>query len=111
MIADIWNPSKDIILDDAAFEKASKDLSELSVELDDLRKSIEDKLGVLKTGFDTPAGRKFIQSCEENLLTPIDQQKLALEHISSNLSQAKDKYAAVFSEYETLNNTLRSFQA
>lgn len=108
---DIWNPSKDIILDDAAFEKAGQDFADLSTQLESLRTDIEALLTTLKSGFDTPAGRKFIQSCEENLLTPLDQQKIVLEHISSTLSQAKDQYAAVFTEYEKLNNNIRSYQA
>jgi len=102
--------SKDIVLDEAAFEKAINDFSELSVKLQVLRSDIEELLGVLKGGFDTPAGRKFISSCENNLLEPLDRQKLVIEHISSTLSDVKGAYSTVFTEYANLNKTINSFK-
>lgn len=85
--------SKDIVLDEAAFDKAINDFTDLAEELKGLRTDIEELLGVLKEGFDTPAGRKFINSCEKNLLEPLERQKLVIEHISSTLTDVKGSYS------------------
>ena len=98
------NNMNDVVLDDAAFEKAIADFSDLAAQLQSLRDDIVDLLDVLKKGFDTPAGRKFIRSCEDNLLQPLDKQKLGIDHIST-------AYATVFTEYGTLNTTIQSYQA
>lgn len=102
--------SKDIVLDEAAFDKAINDFAELAGKLQSLRTDVEDLLGVLKGGFDTPAGRKFISSCESNLLEPLDRQKLVIEHISSTLTDVKGSYSTVFAEYANLNAAIKSYQ-
>ena len=94
--------SEDIVLDEAAFEQAVKEFAELGGQLKQLRSDIENMLTELKAGFDTPAGRKFISSCEKNLFEPLDAQKLVLDHISDSLSQSKQAYESVFREYEAL---------
>ena len=103
--------TNDIILDDAAFDKAIADFANLAVQLQSLRDDVESLLGELKIGFDTPAGRKFIKSCENNLLLPLDRQKLVIDHISSTLSEVKGSYSTVFTEYENLNTAIQSYQA
>lgn len=110
-----WNvlslgETDDILLDDAAFNKAISDFSDLAVQLQSLRDDVENLLEVLKSGFDTPAGRKFVNSCENNLLEPLDRQKLVIDHISSTLNDVKGEYSTVFTEYESLNSTIRSYQ-
>ena len=105
------NNMNDVVLDDAAFEKAIADFSDLAVQLQSLRDDIVDLLDVLKKGFDTPAGRKIIRSCEDNLLQPLDKQKLVIDHISTTLNDVKTAYATVFTEYGTLNTTIQSYQA
>lgn len=102
--------SKDIVLDESAFDKAINDFADLAVQLQGLRTDIEELLGVLKGGFDTPAGRKFINSCESNLLDPLDRQKLVIEHISSTLTEVKGSYSTVFTEYGNLNAAIQSYQ-
>ena len=101
----------DIVLDEAAFNKAISEFASLANELQALRRDIENMLATLKTGFDTPAGRKFVKSCESNLLEPLDRQKLVLDHISETLKEAKGEYSSVFTEYETLNSTIKSYQS
>ena len=59
-------------------------------------------LNDFKTGFDTPAGKKFYNSCASGLLTPINQQVIVIEHIADNLMQAKNIYAPVFDGYRDL---------
>lgn len=93
---------KDIVLDEAAFQTAIEEFAALSDQLQQLRNEVEDMLNALKAGFDTPAGRKFINSCEQNLYKPLDDQKLVLDHISTTLLESKQKYDSVFREYEAL---------
>ena len=94
--------SEDIILDEEAFDQAIKDFAELGEQLQQLRVDIESMLATLKAGFETPAGRKFISSCEKNLFEPLDAQKLVLDHISETLSESRQAYESVFREYESL---------
>lgn len=93
---------EDIVLDQEAFDKAISDFAALGVQLNKLRSDIEEMLNELKAGFDTPAGAKLINSCEENLFKPLDDQKLVLDHISKSLSDSKRLYESVFNEYESL---------
>ncbi len=93
---------KDLLLDEEAFDKAVQQFADLGSRLQQLRTDIEEMLMHLKVGFDTPAGRKFLSSCEKNLLTPLDDQKLVLDHISTTLLESKQAYTAVFQEYENL---------
>lgn len=100
--------SQDIVLDEEAFDKAIEDFASLSEQLKQLRTEIEDALNGLKNGFNTPAGVKFINSCEKNLYEPLDAQKLVLDHISSTLAESKQAYSSVFAEYEDLKNAINS---
>lgn len=99
---------QDIVLDEEAFDKAIEDFATLSEQLKELRTEIEEVLNGLKGGFNTPAGVRFINSCEKNLYEPLDAQKLVLDHISSTLSESKQAYSSVFSEYESLKNTINN---
>lgn len=97
---------KDIILDEAAFTQAADDFRTLSGQLQELRGKIEDMMETLKAGFDTPAGVKFINSCEANLFTPLDAQKLVIDHISETLLLSKQSYDSVFQQYESLQSAI-----
>lgn len=94
--------SDHILLDEEAFNTAISEFSELGDNLKKLKGAIEDMLSTLKAGFNTPAGTKFIQACESNLIRPLDAQKLVLEHISTTLGESKQAYRSVFREYEAL---------
>ena len=98
---------QDIVLDEEAFQQAIQDFNGLNKQLQQLRNDIEEMLDDLKTGFDTPAGRQFIASCRDNLLKPLDDQKLVLDHISETLEQSERAYRPVFDEYEALNNAIK----
>ena len=98
--------SEDIVLDEEAFDKAIEDFSALSDKLQRLRLEVEDMISAVCVGFDTPAGAKFIKSCEKNLFQPLDAQKVVLEHISSTLRESKQAYETVFREYEELQSTI-----
>ena len=98
----------DILLDESAFQKATADFAALGTRLQNLRTKIEEMLNTLKEGFDTPAGTKFINSCKNNLLSPLNDQKLVLDHIAENLAIAKQSYVAVFTEYQQLNASINA---
>ncbi len=100
--------SDDIVLDEEAFNTAISEFSDLSAKLQRLREEIEDMLNTLKSGFDTPAGAKFINACESNLFKPLDAQKLVIEHISSTLAESKQAYESVFREYEALQAAINN---
>ena len=102
---------EDIVLDEAAFNTAISDFAALGEQLQQLRTDIEEMLNILKTGFDTPAGAKFISSCEKNLFQPLDAQKIVLDHISKSLSESKRAYESVFREYEALQATINQFNS
>lgn len=97
---------EDIVLDEDAFQHASDDFLALATQLQDLRTKIEEMLNTLKEGFNTPAGVKFINSCEKNLFAPLDAQKLVIEHISETLLLSKQSYDSVFREYEALQSMI-----
>ncbi len=99
----------DIILDEAAFQNAAQRLEELSIRLQNLDNDIEDMLTTLQKGFDTAAGRKFVESCRQNLNQPMKDQKLVLDHISQTLAEVRAKYAVVFSEYQALNAAVKAY--
>jgi DNA repair ATPase RecN len=101
--------TKDIVLVEEAFEKASQNLDELAREVRSLHDDILKALGELQTGFDTPAGRKFIESSKNGLLEQLKKQETAVSNYSSKLSAARQKYATVFSDYNELNKTLSSY--
>lgn len=104
----MFSLAKNIVLDEEAFNRAVNEFANLAQKIQALRKEIEDMLNILKSGFDTPAGHKFIQSCQSNLLEPIDKQQKAVEHISDTLLKCRTEYASVFGEYSDLVQLINS---
>lgn len=102
--------AKDILLDDEKFKKASEQFAALADDMSKLRQDIDNLLKELESGFDTPAGRKFIKSCKSGLLQPMDDQAAVIKHVSDNLVQARAKYESVFIEFEALNNAIKNQQ-
>ncbi len=100
---------KDITIDEEAFSKASADLVKLSGDIKNLSNKINNLLETLSKGFETPCGAKFYNSCEANLLRPLNDQKLVLNHISQVLNTSKSKYQSVFDEYRNLNSSIASY--
>ena len=99
---------RDILLDEEAFTTAASEFEQLAGKIESLRREIEEMLNGLKTGFDTPAGRKFVQSCESTLLDPLEKQRIVVEHISQNLGTAKSMYQSVFDEYREVAQLMNS---
>ena len=91
-----------IIIDEEAFDTAISEFNELSNKLKKLRDEVESMMDVLKDGFNTPAGVKFINACEANLYKPLNEQKLVIDHISTTLKESKQAYQSVFNEYDLL---------
>lgn len=101
------NPiEEDVVLDESAFAKAAEDFENLSNQLESLSRDVEEMLSCLKEGFDTPAGVKFINSCEKALIRPLEEQRLVLAHIKDTLYGSKKMYQTIFNEYEVLQNTI-----
>jgi uncharacterized protein YukE len=98
----------DIILDEEAFAKAAGDFEDLAEQIRQLRKDIEEQLEMLQHGFDTPAGHKFINSCRDNLLRPLEEQQTVVEHISETLQKCISEYQSVFDEYSDITALLAS---
>ncbi|MCR5121424.1 MAG: DUF2974 domain-containing protein [Ruminococcus sp.] len=98
----------DIILDEEAFAKAASDFEDLADQIKQLRKDIEEQLEMLQHGFDTPAGHKFIDSCRNNLLRPLEEQQIVVEHISETLHKCINEYQSVFNEYSELTALIAS---
>ena len=98
----------DIVLDDNAFNKAVSGFSDISKELNSLRNDIGDMLEDLVKGFDTPAGRVFIESCKKNLLDSLDKQKTVIDYISQNLNDSKTQYQKVFDKYGELQTLIKN---
>lgn len=98
--------ASDIIIDEEAFRHAVSDFDSLIQSIDGLKNQITDMLNTLRTGMDTPAGRKFMSSCNGCLLEPIEQQKIVISHIAEALSISVEKYSDVFEGYERLQTTL-----
>lgn len=98
----------DILLDEEAFINASKQLEQLSKDIKALEENVRKELGNLQQGFQTPAGEKFIESCETHLLKPLSDQTIVIEHVAKNLVTAKNKYETVFKEYKQLNDNINN---
>lgn len=98
-LSDMFQFETSMVIEEEAFNTAANEFDELSGKIDSLIKDINEMLNDLKTGFDTPAGHKFINSCESTLLEPLDQQKIVITHISENLKTARTMYQSVFDEY------------
>lgn len=101
---------KDIVLDQEAFTQASSKLHDLAEKLQTLRNDVENMLKEIKQGFDTPAGRKFINSCEANLIKPLEDQKVVIDHVADTLNECMDKYKSVFEGYRELNKKINSYK-
>jgi len=95
-----------ILLDQDAFNRASDDFDQLSRDLEALRNRLNDMLNTLSTGFNTPAGHLFRQSCENNLMRPMNDQRLAINQIARILRDSRNDYQTVFNAYNTLNNSI-----
>lgn len=102
--------SKNILLDEDAFEKAVKEFSELSKSMKTFEKEIQSLLAKLKEGFNTPAGAKFTTACENGLLKALEDQANVIGHVSENLGNAKHSYQSVFQEYAQLNAIIEQSQ-
>ena len=96
-----------IILNQDEFNKASNDLANLAKEFDILCNDITSLLNGLRTGWDTPSGRLFINFCEGPLKTQLNEQQVIIEKISETLKMVKTEYESVFNAYQELNNSIR----
>ncbi len=94
----------DVLIDEQNLAMLANEFNELANDVRNLRKEVQEMLEELKNGFDTPAGRKFYNSCASGLLTPLDQQATVMDHIAENINTAKNMYQPVFEEYREIVN-------
>ena len=93
---------KSIVIDEEVFDRNVVKLQELVDDIIKLRNDVADMLETLKTGFDTPAGRKFLGLCKDQVIQPLNQQRIVIGQISDNLKAAKNGYQSIFEEYRQL---------
>lgn len=98
--------ASDIVLDEEAFRTAVNDINALIQKIDALKNQINEMLAALQKGMDTPAGRKFMKSCNSCLLEPIEQQKTVISHIAEDLDMSVAMYSNLFIGYEKLQTAL-----
>ena len=108
LFSELHDFNTNIVIEEEAFTTAANEFDELSGKIDSLMKDINEMLNDLKTGFDTPAGHKFVKSCESTLLEPLKQQRIVVTHISENLKTAKTMYESVFNEYREVVNAMNT---
>lgn len=99
--------SKDIVLDQEAFEAAIASFKGLSADLQSLQEDISAQLDILTEGYNTNAGRKFVTTCRETILKILKEQTDIVNHVSENLQSAKNEYDQVFAAYNAMNNKLQ----
>ncbi len=101
-ITALSNIKKDIIIDEEAFSRSVEQFHELISDIYKLHKDVGDMLTILIRGYDTPAGRKFINACRIFVLEPLIEQEIVIEQVIKNLELAKNGYQSVFEEYRQL---------
>ena len=99
--------TKNIILDQEAFQEASGRMERLVEDITSLRSDIEKMLEDLQTGFDSEAGRKFVNACKSHLLTPLEQQQKTIEFTAGVLKQVIGTYEPSFTQFKALNNSIQ----
>lgn len=99
--------SKDIVLDQEAFAAAISSFNALTQDLESLRADINAQLEILAVGYNTTAGRKFIETCRGTILRILKEQYDIVEHVSANLQSANNEYEQVFTAYNAMNNKLQ----
>ena len=95
-----------ISLNDKAFETASEKLKSVAQQMKDLREDMHEELKKLQNGFQTAAGTRFFNACDDNLIEYMKMQEDIIQHISNNLEAAKTAYEPVFTGYEELNTRI-----
>ena len=94
---------KSIVIDEEVFDRNAAKLQELVEDIIKLRDDVIDMLDTLRDGFDTPAGRKFMGLCRDQVIEPLTAQKIVISQISDNLKAAKNGYQSVFEEYRQMS--------
>lgn len=101
---------KDIILDQDKFSKAATDMTKLSERIKAFKNEINGALGDLQSGFDTSAGRKFVNLCRNSLVERLDDLADIVDHTKDNLLKARTEYESVFVEYDQVNNAIKGIK-
>lgn len=100
---------KDIVLNDTAFDTASKDMKQLKTDTENLKAKMEQMYEDLKNAMDTPSGEAVELVSKDVLLDPIDNLLLVVDHISSTLEKiiGTGYYKDVFVKFNELNSSVK----
>ncbi len=98
------NLKKNIVIDDEVFSRNAEQLQELINDVKTLVTNVNDMLLQLSIGYNTPAGRKLLNSCKMHIIVPLVEQELVISQVMKNLEIAKNGYQSVFEEYKQLSD-------
>lgn len=101
--------TRDIVLDETAFNNASEAMATLKTRTETLKDKLEAMYEDLTTALDTPAGNEIKTTAKSVLIEPLDKLLLVIEHISSTLTEiiGTGYYKDVFIEFEELNKNIQ----
>ncbi|MEE1305828.1 MAG: hypothetical protein U0K68_11920 [Agathobacter sp.] len=100
--------NKDLILDDAKFAQASKDMTALKTRTNTLKTTLGSLYDDLTSALDTPAGDAVDLAAKKALLKPVEDMALVVGHISSTLDLVigGGYYKDVFDGFDDIKNKL-----
>ncbi len=101
--------SRDIKLNEEAFNTASEALITLKTRTEALKETLESMYLDLTTALVTPAGNEVKKTAKSVLIDPIDKLLLVIGHISDTLTKiiGTEYYKDVFSKFEELNESIK----
>ena len=91
-----------IVIDEEAFDRAVEEMKALEDDVRKLEKDVLEMMDLLREGFNTPAGRKFINACFSYVYNPVYMQRKVISQIYENLLTAKQGYRSIFADYKNL---------
>lgn len=98
----------DIVLDDNAFNNASREMAILKTRAEALKEKLEKMYQDLSTALDTPCGKEVELTAEKVLIAPINSLLAVIDHISDTLTEiiGTGYYKDVFVKFEQLNQNI-----
>ena len=97
----------DLLINDEALRNAVNGYEQLERDVRALERDIIEMISSLNVGFNTPAGQKYIASCKQNLLKPVQDQAQVVAHLADSLRSAESAYRPVFQEYQQLQDIFK----
>lgn len=92
-----------LYLDKDALDTAKSNYSTYAQDMQSLKTNLESAVNEIRSGWITDAGDAFFKKFDDEWKKNFDDYINVIEHMSSNMQIAKDKYQAVFDEADNLN--------